>query len=155
MSIADARVLDLYAGSGALGIEALSRGARSLVAVEQDRETARVLARNAAECGLEERLELFVEPVLAALGRLGGREFDLVLLDPPYESGEIAAALASLEARRLVAASGLVVVEHGRRDVVTAPPSLTVELERRHGDSLLTLLRRRVGRSEVPLHVAS
>jgi 16S rRNA (guanine(966)-N(2))-methyltransferase RsmD len=155
MSIAEARVLDLYAGSGALGIEALSRGARSLVAVEQDRETARVLARNAAACGLEERVELFVEPVVAALGRLAGRAFDLVLLDPPYESGEIAAVLASLAAKALVAPSGLVVVEHGRRDVVTAPASLTTELERRYGDSLLTLLRHRAGRVEVPVHAAS
>jgi 16S rRNA (guanine966-N2)-methyltransferase len=155
MPIADARVLDLYAGSGALGIEALSRGARSVVAVEQDRETARVLARNASACGLEEKLEVLVEPVVAALGRLAGRRFDLVLLDPPYESGDIAAVLAKLDSKDLVAPSGLVVVEHGRRDVVTAPPSLSIELERRYGDSLLTLLRQRPGSVEIPVHVAS
>jgi 16S rRNA (guanine966-N2)-methyltransferase len=155
MPIADAAVLDLYAGSGALGIEALSRGARSVVAVEQDRETARVLVRNASACGFEEKLEVLVEPVLAALGRLAGRRFDLVLLDPPYESGDIAAVLAKLDSKGLVAPSGLVVVEHGRRDVVTAPPSLSIELERRYGDSLLTLLRQRPGSLEIPVHVAS
>jgi 16S rRNA (guanine966-N2)-methyltransferase len=154
MPIAGARVLDLYAGSGALGIEALSRGARSVVAVEQDRATARILADNAAACGLAERLELLVEPVRGALRRLSGREFDLVLLDPPYESGEVDAVLADLSERGLVALDGLVVVEHGRRDVVTAPPSLPVELERRYGDSLLTLLRRSSAAIEVPVHVA-
>jgi 16S rRNA (guanine966-N2)-methyltransferase len=155
--MAGARVLDLYAGSGALGIEALSGGAGSLVAVERDRETARTLAQNFCACGFEGRVELLVEPALAALGRLSGREFDLVLLDPPYESGEIGPVLDALAARGLVAAAGLVVVEHGRRDAVAAPAALDLELERRYGDSSLTLLRRPVASApadEVPVHVA-
>jgi 16S rRNA (guanine966-N2)-methyltransferase len=154
MPLSGARVLDLYAGSGALGIEALSRGAEFVVAVEQDRPTARTLADNFAACGLAARLELFVEPVLAALGRLSGRRFDLVFLDPPYESGGIDPAIDALAERELVAPGGLVVVEHGRRDAVTPPESLPVELERRYGDSLLTLLRRAAA-IEVPIHVAT
>jgi 16S rRNA (guanine966-N2)-methyltransferase len=140
--MAGARVLDLYAGSGALGIEALSRGAASVVAVEQDRTTARTIADNASLCGLEASLSIEVAPVLVALSRLRGRQFDLVFLDPPYGSGEIDPVLAALAKLGLVAPGGWIVVEHGRRDVVSAPRDLEVDLERRYGDSLLTLLTR-------------
>lgn len=157
MSIAGARVLDLYAGSGALGIEALSRGAASVVAVEQDRLTARDLAENAAACGFAASLELHVAPVLPALARLAGRDFDLVFLDPPYGTDQIEPVLAALGAGRLVAHDGLVVVEHGRRDRFAVPEGFALLLERRYGDSLLTLLESRASlrRTEVPVHVAS
>lgn len=140
--MAGARVLDLYAGSGALGIEALSRGAASVVAVEQDRITARTIADNASVCGLEASVSIEVAPVLVALSRLKGRQFELVFLDPPYGSGEIDPVLAALAKLDLVAPGGWIVVEHGRRDVVATPLDLEVELERRYGDSLLTLLTR-------------
>ena len=134
-------MLDLFAGSGALGIEALSRGASAVVAVEQDRATAATIERNAATCGVAAAIEVRVEPVLTALPRLAGREFDLVFLDPPYESGAIEPVLAALARERLVAADGIVVVEHGRRDAFGTPPGFARDLERRYGDSLLTLLR--------------
>jgi 16S rRNA (guanine966-N2)-methyltransferase len=140
--MAGARVLDLYAGSGALGIEALSRGAASVVAVEQDRTIARTIAENASICGLQASLSIEVAPVLVALSRLRGRQFDLVFLDPPYGCGEVDPVLAALAELDLLAPGGWIVVEHGRRDVVTAPLDLEVALERRYGDSLLTLLAR-------------
>jgi 16S rRNA (guanine966-N2)-methyltransferase len=140
--MAGARVLDLYAGSGALGIEALSRGAASVVAVEQDRTTARTIADNATLCGMQASLSIEVAPVLVALSRLKGREFDLVFLDPPYGNGEVDSVLAALAKLGLVAPGGWVVVEHGRRDEIHAPADLEVALERRYGDSLLTLLAR-------------
>ncbi len=105
----DARVLDLFAGSGALGLEALSRGARAVHAVERNAATLRLLRANAAALGLEDRLELVSGDALAPQSWQGGALFahrslyDLVFLDPPYamledgkEKGAVFAALTQL-----------------------------------------------------------
>src|SRR5699024_5144382 len=89
LDLAGARVLDLYAGSGALGLEAVSRGAGFVVLVERDRRTAQVLAANVASLGVRERARVVSERVDRVLER--GPEdgpFDLVLLDPPYPLAE-------------------------------------------------------------------
>lgn len=155
MPLAGARVLDLFAGTGALGIEALSRGAARLVAVERDARVARVLARNAAACGFEDRLEVRVEPVDRALASLAGAAFDLALLDPPYGSDALAPALAALVGRGVVAPGGWVLVEHARRASPEIPKGLAVVLERSTGDSALTLLRSAVSTQREPREVAS
>lgn len=113
------RVLDLYAGSGALGLEALSRGAGQLLAVERHRPTARLLGANARELGLQDRVEVRaagVQQVLAG-GPGGGTAYDLVLADPPYPVGEeeLTQALALLLERGWLAPDALVVVERSSR----------------------------------------
>jgi 16S rRNA (guanine966-N2)-methyltransferase len=155
-AIEGARVLDLFAGTGALGIEALSRGAAELVAVEQDRDVARILRENLEHTGLAARARIVVAPVAAALERLPADEpFDVVLVDPPYRSGLAEVALEALVARCLVAPHGRVLVEHARVEPLHSPTALEVELERPCGDSSMTLLRlaTRPGESrEVPAH---
>ncbi len=141
MPLGGARVLDLFAGTGALGIEALSRGAERVVAVERDPRVASVLARNAAACGFEERVEVRVEPVERALDSLAGAGFDLALVDPPYASGALGPTLAALVDRDVIAARGWVLVEHDRRLPPGIPDRLAVVLERRQGDAALILLR--------------
>jgi 16S rRNA (guanine966-N2)-methyltransferase len=137
-------VLDLYAGSGALGIEALSRGARSAVMVESARPALVCLRDNLTALGLAQSgkvLPVRVEAALQQVVRLG--PFDLVLCDPPWK--DIAAARAALEA--LAAAGGLaagarVALEHAAKDPPRAPePSLLrVADERRWGDTAIQLL---------------
>jgi 16S rRNA (guanine966-N2)-methyltransferase len=105
-------VLDLYAGSGALALEALSRGCARATCVESDRRAAEAIERNAAACGFADRLEVRREEVERALGRLPGAAFDLVFVDPPYALGP-AAALAALA--RVVRPGGRVVAEHAAR----------------------------------------
>jgi 16S rRNA (guanine966-N2)-methyltransferase len=86
--VADARVLDLFSGTGALGLEALSRGARSCLFVEQNPDLARLLDANAAKCGLADRYLLLRDSVLALPRRRPPASYDradLVLVDPPYE----------------------------------------------------------------------
>lgn len=111
------RVLDLYAGSGALGIEALSRGARHAVLVEQGPATARMIRRNLDSTGLAhgEVLAQRVERVLAR--PCSGAAFDLVLADPPYALDEAALGqvLGALVAGRWLDAHGVVVVERSTR----------------------------------------
>jgi 16S rRNA (guanine966-N2)-methyltransferase len=141
-AISGARVLDLFAGTGALGIEALSRGADALVAVESDRSVAALLRDNVAHVGFAERTQIHAQPVLAVLERLpADAPFDLVLVDPPYREGLVAPALEVLAARGLLAPNGFVLIEHARVEQVSWPAALTLELERPCGDSTITLLR--------------
>jgi len=107
--IADTIFLDAYAGTGAVGIEALSRGARRAIFVEMNRAAVAVIRDNLASLGLENRAEVYTGKALPVLERV---KADIVFLDPPYESiAEYEAALTVLAA----AATGLVIVQHSSR----------------------------------------
>lgn len=137
--LAGARVLDLYAGSGALGLEAASRGAASVLLVESHRGAATVARANAAATRLPNvrvRAET-VERVLAA-GPDAQDGADLVLLDPPYDLEEenLAEVLGLLVSRRWLAGDALVVVERSTRSPQPPwPPSLVTAGERRYGET--------------------
>jgi len=137
-----ARVLDLYAGTGTLGIEALSRGAREVVFVERAPRCVAVLRANVAALALEASARIVNDEAVRALARLGreGARFDLVLLDPPYAANEVGRALEALVAARVLAPEALVVVESGRRHPVPAVAGLAPLDERRYGDSVITQL---------------
>jgi 16S rRNA (guanine(966)-N(2))-methyltransferase RsmD len=112
---AGARVLDLYAGSGALGIEALSRGAALAVFVEESPRAAAVLLANLADLGLSGRSQLLRLPVRRALRELQAlAPFDLIFADPPYQAGLLPDLLTQLGGpwRSLIREGGLVIVEH-------------------------------------------
>lgn len=137
-SVIDARVLDLYGGSGSLGLEALSRGAATAVFVEWRREAARILAQNIRTVGLGG--EIAIEKVEDYLER-GRGEFDLAFVDPPYEL-----PLPSVEMvlGRLVRwlSDGATVIVHRRSGSgeVSPPPELVVVDRRRYGDAEITRL---------------
>lgn len=141
------RVLDLYAGSGALGLEALSRGALALTSVESDRRTARLVERNAADVGLGDRVEVLALPVARVLaGPPGGERaaYDLVLADPPYPLGEddLADVLALLAEPGWLAEGVVVVVERSARSPEpTWPPGLVPLRSRRYGETALWYVR--------------
>ncbi|MBY0276962.1 16S rRNA (guanine(966)-N(2))-methyltransferase RsmD [Candidatus Binatia bacterium] len=154
-AIDDAHVLDLFAGTGALGIEALSRGAASLVAVERDRSVAKLLTSNVEHAGFAERTRVVVQPADRAVAQMpASATFDLVLIDPPYREGLAQPVLDRLAERGLVKPGGLVLIEHARLESLTWPETWELELERRFGDSTITLLRATQPdhRSEVPTH---
>ena len=134
--IAGARMLDGYAGTGAVGIEALSRGAAHVSFVERDPRATSLIAANLQRCGIANRYAI----IRAAFGgvetQLPGAPYDIVFLDPPYGAAEMAAALAAAEP--LVGPETLLVFEHARRD--PAPPrvgKLTRTRETKSGDSSL------------------
>lgn len=142
----DLVVLDLFAGSGALGLEALSRGARSAVFIESDRRVIGVLRRNIAAVGLPGAQVVGDDAWRFAAGRGVGVEvtgpFDLVLCDPPYDitTDRVRKLLSDLVARSMVAADGLIVVERSARDDESPwPDSVPVEsLDRRtYGETAL------------------
>jgi 16S rRNA (guanine966-N2)-methyltransferase len=132
-----ARVLDLYAGTGALGIEALSRGARHVVFVDRSHASARAIQRNLDALGLNERARVVRSDVRGALRRLAGERlrFDLVLADPPYEAEELATPLALLVSGDLLAPDATVVVERSRRHPLPAVEGLVSRDARRYGDT--------------------
>lgn len=132
-------VLDLYAGSGALGLEALSRGARSVTLVEADRAAGRVLRANVAAVGLPGAQ--VVESRVDALNRSGTRvSAVLVLVDPPYDvpAERVATELEDLARAGTIVRDALVIVERPARDADPPLPSGWVLLpERRYGDTVL------------------
>ncbi len=134
------RTLDLYAGSGALGIEALSRGAQRCDFVEKDARACASIRQNLSKTGFEGQAEVLCAPVERALPRLEG-PYTLVLADPPYALA--ATALEGLAERGLVEAGGsTLVLEHSSRE--EAPEQLaglTRVKTLRHGDSAVSLYR--------------
>jgi len=138
-----ARVLDLFAGAGGVGLEALSRGAIHATFVERDRRAVAALRDNIAALGLKERARVLAEDVARALDRLvrEGASFDVVFLDPPYESSLGDAALDHVGAGGLAAADGVVIAQHfTKRAPVIAGP-LTPFRTRRFGETTLTFFR--------------
>ena len=137
-----AAVADLYAGTGALGIEATSRGAERVVFIERAPRCLSVLRRNLADLALDTGVEVAagdVPRVLRMLGRRGAR-FDLILLDPPYRSAEAGRALTALIGSGVLAEEAVVVVESGRRHPVPVVAGFAAVDERRYGETIVTEL---------------
>jgi len=137
-------VLDLYAGTGALGLEALSRGAARLVMVDRDREAQGLCRENAAALGFTDKARLLARPVDEALGQLAadGERFEVIFADPPYAARAAAELLEQLGRHPVCAAGGLVVVEHDRReDAPDSGAGFVREDARRFGDTVVTFYR--------------
>ena len=132
-SLAGRRILDLCAGTGALGIEALSRGAVEAVFVDNHQESAGVITRNIETAGVAGKGRVLVRDVLSALRELEvkGERFDLVFLDPPYGSGLVEKILAELAASGLLADDALVVAEFATGEVLDGPFGALQECDRR------------------------
>lgn len=138
MDFQDAVVLDLYAGSGALGLEALSRGAASALFVESDRKAAAVVADNIATLGAVGTVRC--APVLKVLTGGAAKPVDLVFADPPYELAvaDVEAVLAALHSHGWVAAGTVTVVERGAGGpALNWPEGWESVDERRYGDTRL------------------
>jgi 16S rRNA (guanine966-N2)-methyltransferase len=138
-----ARVLDLYAGTGALALEALSRGAAEATLVESSRGALDALRANVRSLALESRARVVASEVEYAIARLEG-PFDLVFADPPWalvDRGEAARMLELLVARAL-ADEGLIVLEHGSRSKPPVVRGLAARETRQYGDTSLTFYQK-------------
>ena len=131
-----AAVLDLYAGSGALGLEALSRGAGSAVFVDSDRDACRTIGRNLEKLRLT-GAEVACRDVLRFLAA-EARRFDLILVDPPYDVVESVAVRLATYLPAVLAESGLVVLESSSRIEPELPP-LALRTSRRYGNARVSL----------------
>jgi len=141
--ISDARVLDGYAGTGAVGIEALSRGAAHVSFVESQPRAVALIESNLAACGVKQGYTIHTGDVGSVLrGMPEEEEFDLVLLDPPYEADTVTEALDAAAER--LAKDGLVVLERATRREPDVPAGLTRIRDVTSGDSTLTFFERRI-----------
>jgi 16S rRNA (guanine966-N2)-methyltransferase len=150
--LAGARVLDLFAGTGALSFEALSRGAERAVLVDRDRRVVAATRQAAEALGLGQRAEVVAHDLLgrpeALPARLGGASgsFDLVFADPPYaELRQVPRLLAALLEGPLLAPGATIVLEHASRDALPAmPETLALDSTSRYGDTAVSLFLRDV-----------
>ena len=139
----EARVLDLYAGAGGVGLEALSRGAAHVTFVEREAQAVRALATNVRTLGIADRVRILRQDAgraIEALGR-GGERFAIIFLDPPYEDA-IDAALGLVARTALVAPDGIVIAQHPTK----RPPAATLGVlvgsrTRKFGETTLTFFR--------------
>ena len=141
--VAGKRVLDLFAGTGNLGLEALSRGAKRVVFVEKGRNAVRLIQKNLSTCGMQMSAEVFTTGTRRAIGifHQRGESFDLILMDPPYRQGMVQETLRELETEPIYHQGSILVVQHDRREPL---PDITegwnVIRERRMGDTVISFL---------------
>jgi 16S rRNA (guanine966-N2)-methyltransferase len=143
--VSGACVLDLYAGTGALGLEALSRGASRATLVESSREALAAARGNVASLGMQDRARVLAADVRDAIRRgMGDGPFDLVLADPPWalvDSGEAVRLLEDLARSSLLSEDALVVLEHSARTPSPEIEGLVNDQSRRYGDTALTFYK--------------
>jgi len=137
------RVLDLFAGTGQMGIECLSRGAASAVFVDRRKDAAGIVKKNLALAGLSDRARVVNGDSLAFLEGTGER-FDLVFLDPPYASGLLEEAMERLAGPGfdILASCGIIVAEHPADRVLRVPASCRLRRTYRYGKIAVSLIRR-------------
>ena len=149
--VVSARVLELFAGTGALSVECLSRGALAAVCVEKSYRHSEVLRQNFALAGFpSESVQVRVQDVFTALAQMtaAGQQFDLVLADPPYGEKNVGRRSNSLAQKllddrallALLTADGLLVLGHSKRDTLTIPNSWQEKKSLKHGDSIMRFL---------------
>ena len=148
-----ARVLDLFSGSGAIGLECLSRGAALVLSVEKSSRHAAMIRENLTATGLpSDSYQLRVQDVFTAIGQLSenGENFDLIVADPPFGEKNIGRRSSSLSQQlldderlpSLLASDGLFVLGHTKRDTLTLPKTWSEVKVMKHGDSMMRFLRR-------------
>ena len=145
--VVEATTLDLYAGSGAIGIEALSRGAAHCDFVEHNRLAQAAIRENLRRTGFEDRASVHAVDVMQHLGRSGTGHYDLVFLDPPYGDHAILAPLERLVPH--LASGAAVIVKHFWRTPIPVPSGLASWRERRFGETALTFLAVTSGADEM------
>ncbi len=129
-------MLDLFAGSGALGFEAISRGAGHATFLDNDRDAIRIINQNARSLGVEDRVTVVAGDVSTFLKRHTGAAYRLVMADPPYDFADLEGMVRA--ALGIVLASGLLVLEHDTKAVLAGPKDRMVD-SRRYGRSVVSI----------------
>ena len=150
--VVDARVLELFAGSGALSLECLSRGAAAVMCVEKSHRHAEFIRSNASQAGFESILEVRTQDVFPVMNQLAtsGRQFDLILADPPYGEKNLGRRSTSLAQQlldnpslpQLLAPGARFVLGHTKRDTLDIPAGWDEVKLLKHGDTLMRFFER-------------
>jgi 16S rRNA (guanine966-N2)-methyltransferase len=139
----DSRVLDLFSGSGALACEAVSRGAREAVCVDQDKRSVEVIRKNRDSLHFEQQIQIIHQSAEAYLKSADGM-FDLILLDPPYNQGLIKPVLKAIVRQERLAEDGVVLLESDSTDDRPEVDGLSVIKQRRYGRTYVTVYKKEI-----------
>lgn len=140
----DVTVLDLFAGSGALGLEALSRGAKCAVFCDNSKEAAKALRRNIESLGLENKTEFLLRDWSAALDHLAQdkKKFHIIFLDPPYMAA-YEPVIKKIERINLLDSDGLIILERSKKQLVSLPPHFSIQRTRDYRHTAIDFIIRR------------
>ncbi len=142
--VVDCYFLDIFAGTGSVGIEALSRGAKLAIFVELDRQVVSTIKENLAATGLDDRAEVYSVDALRAIKILDSKKcgFDIIFLGPPYGSPALEKSLELLSTSNIIKKDGLVVAEHSaRHKIADSYASLLKVRDARYGDTVLSFYK--------------
>ncbi len=143
-SVDNVMVLDLFAGTGNLGLEALSRGARHCVFIDQSLNSINLIKENAVRTKLSDKVEIYKNEVIRALDKIiisSGRMFSLIFCDPPYNQGLVETVLQKIDKSSILEPQGIVIVEHSRHEPITSElEKLQLKRTERYGETLISFL---------------
>lgn len=142
LSAAPLRVMDAFAGSGSLGIEALSRGAERAVFIEKSRKIAQILQRNIEKAHLVSRAEVWIADALVALRPAAAQSCDVIFADPPYESGLGQQFLQLVASTEWLAKNGVFVLEESHRCTLHPPEGMHLLKKKLVGDTAIWFFRK-------------
>lgn len=140
-----ARVLDMFAGSGALSFEALSRGAVFAVLLDSDRNSVEIIKKNAETLRFTDRCSIVNRSCFEYLKSFTGEGFDIVFMDPPYNKGFIEPAIQAAAESGAVSKNGIIVLESDSTDFRDEYPGFLMLKQRRYGRTYITVYRRTEG----------
>ncbi len=140
----DSEVLDLFSGSGSLGIEAASRGAKKVIMVENSKKCIEIIKKNVQKTKLSDKIEMIQRDVETFMNGLNGdRQFDFILMDPPYLMGFIEPLLEQIEVKMLLKGKGKIIIEHDIKDVLEETyGTLYLEKKKKYGKTAVSVYRR-------------
>ena len=136
------RILDLFAGSGALGLEGISRGAISVTFVDMSKACIEIIRKNAEKTKSLNESKFIQGDCLSAIHRLEKDNLDLIFMDPPYSKGHVEPILEAIIQDGVLKVGGLIVIEHAKNDVWNHPDTLELVKTRTYGITTLTIYRR-------------
>jgi 16S rRNA (guanine966-N2)-methyltransferase len=140
--IVESNVLDLFAGFGGLGLEAVSRGAQKATLVEKNYKNSKIIGENIDICKFKDSTDLQIDDVFSFITNSTDK-YDLIFMDPPYNKGYEEKTLLLIHEYDLIKENGLVIIEHSKRDSIDDLATMTKIKEKQYGDTAITVLQQR------------
>lgn len=138
----DALVLDLFAGSGNLGIEAISQGAKKSILVDHNNKAIKIIKKNIENLDLSQSVDIICSDYLKALDILKDKKFDIIFLDPPYKTNFIEKSIEKITTNNILNESGIIVCESSMLDKIIYSNAYTAIKEKKYGDKYVVILKK-------------
>ena len=135
----NASVCDIFAGAGAIGIEALSRGAKKIIFIENNKTVLKYLKENLTV--LTDKTEVIPFDVQKALDIITTEKFDIIFLDPPYNKGLIEPTVKKISEYNMINKQGIIVIEHHKKEIFSLPENLAIFKKKEYSDTIITILQ--------------